>query len=293
MQMADEEPPGLWRLRETGQLADWLRGRQSGLVDGTQIGAFLARQESSPWWDLLREALEEYLLETAGAEMPVGHFIEWLAEWGREARRRQSGLLLLTAHRAKGLEFDHVCVLDGGWEETGKGEDRDAPRRLYYVAMTRARETLTLARMGRRHPFLDVLPEAPFCQRREPAILPPLRPELARCYQRLTPADVDLGYLGRHPPDHAIHRAVAGLRTGDALRLARGQGRWTLQDGDRRPVGRLAAAFAPPPGMACVSARVAAIIRRGRGDEGAEFRERVQSERWEVVLPELVFDPAP
>ena len=57
----------------------------------------------------------------------------------REIRRQQRGLLLLTAHRAKGLEFDHVMVLDnGGWNRVGQAEDTDAPRRLYYVAMTRA-----------------------------------------------------------------------------------------------------------------------------------------------------------
>ena len=68
-----------------------------------------------------------------------------MAEWGREARRRQTGLLL-TAHRAKGLEFDHVVVLDGDWLRSGANEDADATRRLYYVAMTRARKTLALAR---------------------------------------------------------------------------------------------------------------------------------------------------
>lgn len=40
------------------------------------------------------------------AEVPTASFIEWLAEWARDARRGQNGLLLLTAHRAKGLEFD-------------------------------------------------------------------------------------------------------------------------------------------------------------------------------------------
>ena len=54
-------------------------------------------------------------LKTDGAELPVEHFLEWLAEWGREVRRRQTGILLLTAHRAKGLEFNHVAVLDGNW----------------------------------------------------------------------------------------------------------------------------------------------------------------------------------
>ena len=46
---------------------------------------------------------------------------------GRDVRRRQHGLMLLTAHRAKGLEFDHVAVLDGGWEGRSAKEDPDAP----------------------------------------------------------------------------------------------------------------------------------------------------------------------
>ena len=65
----------------------------------------------------------------AAGENSLDHFIEWLAEWGRDARRRQRGLLLLTAHRAKGLEFDHVVVLDGGWDRVGRwgGPGRPAP----------------------------------------------------------------------------------------------------------------------------------------------------------------------
>ena len=101
---------------------------------------------------MLGEAVGEYELETGGLETAADHFIEWLAEWGRDYRRSQRGLLLLTAHRAKGLEFDHVMVLDGGWDRPGRGEDADAPRRLYYVAMTRARKTLALAAAFRREP---------------------------------------------------------------------------------------------------------------------------------------------
>ena len=104
-------------------------------------------QPSGHWMELLSEAIEEHCMEAGGGENSVDHFIEWLAEWGRDPRQRQRGLLLLTAHRAKGLEFDHVVVLDGGWDRVGRGEDPDAPRRLCYVAMTRARHTLTLARL--------------------------------------------------------------------------------------------------------------------------------------------------
>ena len=121
---------------------------------------------SNPWIELLGEAVEEHALESGGSDTPVDHFIEWLAEWGRDVRRRQRGLLLLSAHRAKGLEFDHVVMLDGGWEDAGRGEDADAPRRLYYVAMTRARRTLALMRF-------EPGPNLPH----RPALRPPFRPE--------------------------------------------------------------------------------------------------------------------
>ena len=61
----------------------------------------------------------------------MAHCIEWLAEWSRDVRQRQQGLLLLTAHRAKDLEFDHGAVLDGGWDRIQQEEDPDPQRRLY------------------------------------------------------------------------------------------------------------------------------------------------------------------
>ena len=115
-QMGNEEIPSFWRLRETRALVEWLRGRKPRLVDSAALETWAQARPSNPWHDLLRQAIGEHKLETGGGETPVDHFIEWLAEWGRDIRRRQHGLLLLTGHRAKGLEFDHVAVLDGGWE---------------------------------------------------------------------------------------------------------------------------------------------------------------------------------
>ena len=113
VQMANEEFSGVWHLRETMCLRNWVRGRESKLVNAEDLVGWLTTQPQGLWWDLLGEAVSEYELETGGAETPVDHFIEWLAEWAQESRRRQRGLMLLTAHRAKGLEFDHVVVLDG------------------------------------------------------------------------------------------------------------------------------------------------------------------------------------
>ena len=160
-QLAREEALPVWRLRETQALVRWLRDRDPGVIASAEIAVWLAKQPDTAWTALLGEAIEEYELETGGAEVPIAHTIEWLAEWSRETRRRQQGLLLLAAHRAKGLQFDHVIVLDGAWHRVSRDEDPDAPRRLYYVAMTRARHTLGLMRLAPGQPLQRSLRSLP------------------------------------------------------------------------------------------------------------------------------------
>ena len=70
----------------------------------------------------------------------------------------------MTVHGAKGLEFDvvHVTGLEQGMfpyirnnslAETGDQEEREEERRLFYVAMTRARKRLFLTRARARRLF--------------------------------------------------------------------------------------------------------------------------------------------
>ena len=292
VQMANEDFSGVWQLRETRALVTWLRGRDSRLVNSADLNDWLARQPDGHWIELLREAIAEFTLETSGAEGPVGNFIEWLAEWARKVRRRQRGLLLATAHRAKGLEFDHVVVLDGGWNRVGRGEDVDAPRRLYYVAMTRARQTLTLARFPGPHPLQDALVRTPSVLRREPSIeFPPPPPELARRYRRLSLRDVFLSFAGYRSPDHPVHRAIAALSPGDKLQVRVGSNRWEVLNRNQSVVGQLASGFEAPQGMRCTYATVLAIATWDRESSEPEYQERLQCDNWEVVVPELVFEP--
>lgn len=174
-------------------------------------------QPRGPWIELLADAINEHHAETGGTATPLVHFQEWLAEWGRDARRRQHGLLLLTAHRAKGLEFDHVVALDGGWDRAGAGEGADAPRPRRYVAMTRARRTLALTCFEETGCGRDRLPARPSVLRRAP-LGPPLRPApLEGRYRRLGLGDIDLGFAARRPLGHPVHLAIASLAPGDAL----------------------------------------------------------------------------
>ena len=289
VQMGDEEIPGFWRLRETQALLAWLRQRETDLVDSPTLSAWLDAQVSTPWIELLREAIEEYALETGGTETPLDHFIEWLAEWGRDVRRRQRGLLLLTAHRAKGLEFDHVVVLDGGWNSLSRGEDADAPRRLYCVAMTRARRTLTLMRFNESHPFQATLHDHPSVLHRPPVAVPPPTPEMTTRYQRLRLRDVDLSFAGRYQANAPVHRTITALSPGDSLRVRTTQQPWRLLDRTGNVVGRLAKGYTPPSAMRLQSAMVLAVVARRRSDSEPQYQNALKCEEWEVVVPELVF----
>jgi ATP-dependent DNA helicase RecQ len=157
--------------------------------------------------------------------------------------------------------------------------------------MTRASQTLALTRFARPNPLLSELDGHPAALIRAPIELGTPAPELARHYVRATLGDVDLGFAGRHARGHPLHDAVASLSAGDELALVASGDRLELFDSKGRRVGRLARAFLPPKGAVCVEARVAAVVERLREDSDPEYHGSLRCDRWEVVVPELVFEP--
>ena len=293
VQMANEEFSGIWFVRETRSLRDWLETRQPRVVSSAAIADHLAGLQPGPWVEVLQEGLSEYTEETGGAENPVDHFIEWLAEWGQDTRRRQKGLLLLSAHRVKGLEFDHVVVMDGNWDRTSKNEDRDAPRRLYYVAMTRARKTLTLARMPGPHPLQSAIEDSPDVLVRADLVhLPPPAAGLSDIYRNLSLRDVFLSYAGYRSSGDPVHEAIAALRPGDHLEMRVGtHGRWELLNGGQQVIGQLASSYKIPDGLRVKSASVMAVVVWEKANSTPEYQESLRCDRWEVVIPALVLEP--
>ncbi len=314
VQMGSEDGLSFWYLRETLALRQWLRERKVGTINNASLCSWLEKQPSGPWIDVLRQALADHKSETGGAEQPLAYFRDWLFEWGKDARRQQTGLLLLTAHGAKGLEFDHVAILDGSWDSIGSGkEDTDAPRRLYYVAMTRARETLLLASSPGSRPALDeaalnsVAEQRPAYGRdnhplhslsedgsvlcRSPGKLPPPVSALKRHYRRLSLEDVYLSFAGRMPANNPVHQDIAALLPGDPLKAVAATPSWKLLDTREKLVGRLAQGFRPPTGMRCTAATVLAITTRSRQASGPEHQDSIRCDTWEVVVPELIFEP--
>ena len=288
VQSANADPPNFWRLRETQTLVNWLKERLSSAVSAGELTGWMKKQPAGPWWSVLKEGVEDFVQELGDRETDRKDVIEWLAEWGRETRQRQSGLLLLSAHRAKGLEFDDVVILDGGWDRRSPGEDLDAARRLYYVAMTRARRSLALLSMTKGHPIIDGLDD-PSVLIRAKSQDPIDVLDCKKIYQTLNLSEVDLGFAGRLADRNQTLKALDLANAGDPVKLKQVGERWLILAQNDVAIGRLAKKFKPPQGTTFVEGRVFAICTRYRSDSAEEFQGPLKRDQWSVVLPELVF----
>lgn len=259
-------------LLRSGTLGRWFRRRYPASGGNT---------ERHPW----RQALARFIASiedcAPNTERVVGEIIEELYEFDGQAESGDQ-LTLSTVHGAKGQEYAHVLILDGG----GWKQNRPDVRRLYYVGMTRAKQTLTLCeRTGARHAFIPELGRLPLRSRPAPVKhIPELEHGWCFCGQ----GDIVLSYPSRFHANEPIHRALAQMEVDSQLRLrARTDqpGKWELTDCHGTAVVRFSGKFALPEGE-IVDIRVAAILVRD-----AKPDEAVKVPRWELLLP--VFETRP
>ena len=286
VEMANESLPNIWRLREMQAFVTELRRDSSKLLGITDLFDELKGIPRNRWTDLIAEGIAALASELANKTMPVPDVVEWFAEWARDTRGEQRGLLLLTAHRAKGLEFDNVAILNGGWERPSRGEDADAPRRLFYVAMTRARRSLMVMTNG-AHPFL--LPPHDAVLQRYAMPEDQGFPGRPHHYQMPDLKLVDLSWAGRLHGRHPSLEAISVAQVGDPVTLVDEGESWTIRNIRGQKLGRMSRAFAPPEGLTFLRGEIGAIVRWRKSDSKEEFRGNIRREEWEAVLPELIF----
>lgn len=103
------------------------------------------------------EDLFEVMDEIQEASKPFETYDEWfehiddyereLKEQGRQQKENQRGIVLSTMHSAKGLEYQAVFIIDANegvipHKKASLDADMEEERRMFYVAMTRAKEYL-------------------------------------------------------------------------------------------------------------------------------------------------------
>ena len=115
---------------------------------------------------------------------------------------------------------------------------------------------------------------------------------MKRVHCRLTPRDVFLSFAGNKDPGDRIHAAIDALAVDDPLKVDSRAQPWELANQWGTVVGRLAKGFEPPEGMRCIGATVHAVLVRRRDQSEPDYQEGHKCDRWEVVVPELVFEPS-
>lgn len=123
---------------------------------------FLKEEKNRPLYTQAKAVLET-IRSFAKSSENASKFLEQLQHPPKKTA--VANVHLMTFHSAKGLEFDHVYLLDcmneitpskssQNKKEEGDLEEYEEERRLFYVAMTRAREKLEILGSANRY-FMD------------------------------------------------------------------------------------------------------------------------------------------
>lgn len=298
----DEDRFPLFQIREIAQCLDWLRVVAPVQLSAQELRAALVELRGGRpfhrWWRLLGVISEQLEGEIGDNAVPrtavLEFFLEALMQMDRE-HVNEHGVILSTAHRAKGLEFDHVLIADGGWKRKYDRREFEEERRVYYVAMTRARETLTLMRRADcQNPFV---PEVEDGLRLLPVAVPPDM-DLARykdsrlAYALWGPAQVDLSFAGRLGPENPLHGCLEQLEVDDRLYPEMLRGSIYLKSSTGTRVGRLSRSAAKAwsarvPDIREI--RVVALMRRTREESDPQYVKSLKCREWVVPLAEIKF----
>lgn len=270
----DERIP-VARVREVVRVLDALEGSTGVVLDNAAIAARIG-PGGGPWNSLLGRWREDLLLshgETGTLGSTAQRALWELLATEREDRTLGEGVRLGTLHGAKGLEWRHVILVDGG-----DGTADDDERRLCYVGMTRAAERLDLVvREDRPHPLLRAVGEE---QAPAPGGATPRRVH----YELLSLDEIWIDGLGRdaEAPGHTV---LEHLEFGaEVLLQARGARMVLVAEGavlawltDR------AAGVWRDRGARC---KFIAAIRRDAEQSEPEWRSRLGRDSWWVPICE-------
>ncbi|WP_262272402.1 RecQ family ATP-dependent DNA helicase [Microvirga yunnanensis] len=306
----------LLRVKEAIKVRDWLeaaehKGRWLAPDDLRKAATWVEGTFASRWSRAVAEKLESMASEIeVGEPRSAREISDEFVEWAKGWQPVQTGVVVLTAHSAKGLEFDNVVVLDAGWLQHPGSTMNDPARRLLYVAATRARHSLSFitSREGRRNILGDCRRGDHLLDRDCQAIPPVVVSRTAHEFEPCSVRDVFLSFPafdghGCNQTDDLIDlnaKTIGSLKTGDQLVL-----RWTgendqlpwhlfrvADDGSGIRIGKMRREFDPDFDQREIPVRVFAIVRWRHCDSQEHHKSKIKRKDWFTIVPELRIDRA-
>ncbi|HEJ2473174.1 TPA: ATP-binding domain-containing protein [Vibrio cholerae] len=283
------------RCRELLSYLRWLQKQGYQLMTAQQLTEPLPPIEQANRWEkLLYELIYQWQDSQGEQALSAHHFMMFLQEYLNEQRRQirfGKGVLLSTIHGVKGEEFHHVIVLDGGWQQSfGSSQDlHEEERRLFYVALTRARERLVvMAREDQKHPHLSLIETICFKEAKQAS-----RPQHKRHFTVMSMRDLVLSYAGWCDPQHDIHHKLSQVKVGDSVRVDFDKQQRLHLFHENYPIARLSKkgeSVWQYQYQTIRTAKVLAMIERHKAQEET-YQDRLRSEHWEIPIIELELYP--
>ncbi|MCP4298066.1 MAG: UvrD-helicase domain-containing protein, partial [Proteobacteria bacterium] len=305
----DRKMPCQWTLRDSPNLTSireihdflemiYTKGkdyiRSSTIIENTNIEEL---RDKNPWYQILFEALNVYRLETNDSKLKLYGMWTWIYQYMLEKGRENNlgeGIFLNTIHGAKGLEFEHVFILGGGWRRSSRTNSEEE-RRILYVGMTRAMNSLWIGDIKNNvNPCLSGLEGDLFNQT---TLKNSLKNQIGtfRRYSMLGMKDLFLSFAAQYPEDHLVHRNISRINIGDTLKIqvinASPNSNLGLLDKENNLIAMLsksASTIWSKKLDTILDVRVLAMVRRKNTNSNKEYLEKNRIDSWEVPLVEIV-----
>ncbi len=283
-----QSQPPPFRIRENLALLNAIKQSVSTICQASDWVAWLQQQPQNNWTEQLVLLLKNWQIETDNENISKQQLLEYLYESLTELRhdyRLGQGVFLSTIHSVKGMEFNHVFILDGGWKESTEEQ-----RRLFYVAMTRARETLCLLqRQDQNNPYTQALNGDFVLLRKNELEAGKSTLSENKQYFILGLKDFDLSYAGSFSEQHLIHQVLANQTVGASVIISNRNGKLVVET-EKTAIAVLSKKAQQQwqnQWGKIQSAHTIAMITRYKTDSEEQYQSRCKVGQWEVPLIEV------
>ncbi|MDA3918157.1 MAG: RecQ family ATP-dependent DNA helicase [Deltaproteobacteria bacterium] len=244
------------------------------------------------WTDYITDILEAWCHINNDMEISISRAKDFAIETLMEEKKEHKtgkGVLLGTIHSVKGMEFSHVFILDGGWQLNNIEEER----RLYYVGMTRAKESLYLCSLKSfDNPHISCLTGNGYVNKTT------IRDQRLDGFNKnitisiIGMKDLYISYAGFRPENHMIHQYLCDLQTGEKVKLENKKERIEIVNPKNQTIAVLS-----KKGFEkwkhkineIISTKVLGIIKREPDNsEQKEFDKNLKTGSWELPIIEVL-----